>query len=460
MRGKVLVGIFTYVSVCFLAWDVYSSNFCVGTALELEGALSLAVANGESDTIKVQQGTYIGSFQFISDEDTNIAILGGYGPGCTDRVIDPTNTMIDADGSPAPLSLTKYADGDVVVEGLTMKNGSYRGFYIRLFNDSGGNVGAIRIQRNIITNNQPKGGVYIGSTCNPSSTAGSIRFVDNVITGNVSDYGGGGVAMQLLWGEFVNDVVLANNIIAGNIGLAHSGGLFINPGSETRVYLINNTIADNQALGASADVGGAYLSSFGNCALHIYNNVIQGNTAEGGVSDMWFYDHAAIRIGFNNSYSDIHGTWTDAADNGDVDPQFVLSGHWDDSGTPADPSDDVWVDGDYHLRDMSVCIDSGYAAAPELPSTDFEGDPRTVDGDNDGAAHPDIGADEVVVPCSADVEPDGDVDAADLIAFIAAYGSVKGDVNYNLDVDFNGDGSVDDADLAVLADEFGRGNCS
>ena len=460
MRGKALIGLLTVVQICCFAWEVNSAEFCVGTAGELENALSLAVANGESDTVKIQRGTYVGYFQFVSDEDTDIAVLGGYGPACTERVIDPTNTVLDADGSRSVLSFTKYNDGDLAVEGLTLRNGSYRGLYIRLYNESGGNVGSIDINRNIITNNQPKGGIYIGSSCSPPFTAGSVRLTGNVITGNISDYGGGGLSMQLPWGDFSNDVVLVNNVVAGNIGSSVSGGVFINPGSETSVYLVNNSIVDNQAIGASSDVGGAYIGSFSNCALYIYNNIIRGNTAETGVADIWFFNYGSTRIGFNNSYSDIHGTWTDAADNGDVDPQFVLSGHWDDSGTPGDPVDDVWVDGNYHLGETSACIDAGHAIAPELPSTDFEGDPRAVDGDNDGAAAPDIGADEVALPCSADVEPDGDVDAADLIVFVVAYGSSKGEVNYNSDVDFNVDGSVDDTDLAMLADEFGRTNCS
>jgi hypothetical protein len=36
-------------------------------------------------------------------------------------VIDPANTVLDANGSPTPLSFNKYDDGDVVVEGLSMQ---------------------------------------------------------------------------------------------------------------------------------------------------------------------------------------------------------------------------------------------------------------------------------------------------------------------------------------------------
>ena len=54
--------------------------------------------------------------------------------------------------------------------------------------------------------------------------------------------------------------------------------------------------------------------------------------------------------------------------------------------------------GDYHLQSGSPCIDTGDNSAPSLPSTDFEGDPRIVDGDDDTVATVDMGADEYFVP--------------------------------------------------------------
>ena len=48
--------------------------------------------------------------------------------------------------------------------------------------------------------------------------------------------------------------------------------------------------------------------------------------------------------------------------------------------------------GDYHLRQISPCIDSGDNAAPGLPSTDRDGNPRVVDGDSNGSSVVDMGA--------------------------------------------------------------------
>ncbi|MGE5297311.1 MAG: hypothetical protein ACM3VT_21005 [Solirubrobacterales bacterium] len=37
----------------------------------------------------------------------------------------------------------------------------------------------------------------------------------------------------------------------------------------------------------------------------------------------------------------------------DVDPLFADRGHWDPNGTPEDPNDDFFVEGDYHLKSQA-----------------------------------------------------------------------------------------------------------
>jgi hypothetical protein len=67
--------------------------------------------------------------------------------------------------------------------------------------------------------------------------------------------------------------------------------------------------------------------------------------------------------------------------NVDIDPLFVVSGYWDEAGTPGDITEDTWIAGDYHLQSQagrwdpigegwviddvtSPCIDAGDPMAP------------------------------------------------------------------------------------------------
>jgi len=108
----------------------------------------------------------------------------------------------------------------------------------------------------------------------------------------------------------------------------------------------------------------------------IGNNIIAYNTASysGGI-----HNHSGAPIG------DYNNVWRNTPD----DYYNLTLGIHDVSQDPllADPAG-----GDYHLLRNSPCIDAGDPATP--PGTDFDGDPRPFDGNHDGHAVADIGADE------------------------------------------------------------------
>lgn len=65
----------------------------------------------------------------------------------------------------------------------------------------------------------------------------------------------------------------------------------------------------------------------------------------------------------------------------------------------------------------------------------------------------------ITVGCSrlpGDVDADCDVDGLDTALLAAAMGATSGDSNWNANADFNEDGVIDDADLAILADHLGE----
>lgn len=133
----------------------------------------------------------------------------------------------------------------------------------------------------------------------------------------------------------------------------------------------------------------------------------------------------------------------------DADPLFIDPGYWDDAGTPEDTSDDVWVPGDYRLQPESPCINAGDPQWQADPgATDIAGQPRVLRG------RVDMGAWEA--PWPGDSEPDDDVDVDDLLRLAERWLTEPQEPAAwytwpRFGLDFNVDGRVDLADLALLA---------
>jgi len=151
----------------------------------------------------------------------------------------------------------------------------------------------------------------------------------NIIAGNRANYAGGGL--------YSCQGNISHNIISGN-GSFDGGGLYGCSG-----YIYNNTIVGNRVVDGD---GGAIRD----CTGYVWNNIIAFNEIFGG-------GKAAGIYGFcNNSFNDFWnqgGNFGSGASIGQGDiienPLFVIDGYWDNNGTPF-PSDDFWIDGDYHVK--------------------------------------------------------------------------------------------------------------
>jgi hypothetical protein len=386
----------------------FAGEFCVSNSEELQNALAEARNNGEADTIKVVQETYADDFVVnmeASEAGLSLTLLAGYTDGCANRQVDPANTVLDGGNTHGVL----YVDGsgDVTMEGFTVQNGhdSRQGAGVSI-----GVGGDINLSNNVIKDNVTVFGEGGGAWLRGRN----VTLIGNVITGNSTVGSGGGahVESHSESGESGN-VTITNNLIVANKSGHQGGGLYgfvraDDTGHAVNVILTNNTIFGNMA----NEGGGIYVLRWKGCVIDVFSNIIWGNSAVQGPDILmnWAWGTAS---GYNNDYSGLLGSWTNSDKNINSAPLFLASGHWDDNSTPEDDSDDFWVGvgGDYRLTLNSPCIDTGSDSAPGLPLIDFEGDARILDGNNDGSAAVDIGADEYnssVIDSDGDGVPDGD----------------------------------------------------
>ncbi len=195
------------------------------------------------------------------------------------------------------------------------------------------------------------------------------------------------------------DPTLINCVLSGNRG-QHGGAGFFHEGSLPR--FVNCTITGNWV--SSTGRGGG-LFSLG-APVTLVNSIVWNNRG----------DSIEETTPVTAKYSCIQGeTVWPGEGNINTDPLFVAASDWDDPGTPEDSRDDVPLEGDYHLRPDSPCVDSG--SFVESSAVDIEGTPRPC-----GAAF-DIGAFESGV-CSldpaarfrrGDTNSDGGLDLSDVI---------------------------------------------
>ena len=378
--------------------------------MDLPTALNTAASNGEADTINIAADTYYTSgstfsYNAAATENYSLTIVGaGVGNsildgGKTEQVMNIVTTGVTNDDT-----------AHITIRGITFQNGTEvpapgdgygGGLYVAtisanatvedsefISNTAGDDGGGIELS-SVNGNLELRNNSFIGNSSQDDSagawawsSSGTVTYTGNVFSNNSANSIGGALA-----GSNTGTVVLTNNIFGGNSATSDYGGgaaIFSDSGTVT---ITNNTFYGNDT---STDGGGLYVwLQFSTATANIYNNIIWGNTKGGGVSrsDLYVIDEArfpptgtgaTVNL-YNNDYTDFYiadGDHLSTGLNIDVDPEFV---------DVSDPDPSNW---DLHITTSSPCKDAGTAAAPELPTTDIDGQLRTV-----GSA-PDIGADE------------------------------------------------------------------
>jgi hypothetical protein len=378
-------------------------------------------AAAPDDTVLVAAGTYNETIDFQTKAITVESESGA------------ASTIINGNGVDVVVTMNANAGETPILRGFTVRNGGATSSNDGAIDTSGGlalienntitgnrfcSDGAVTahfssatIRNNLISGNSQdqtlcSGGV--GGAGVSIGGAGSVQLLNNVITGNTHGTGAGGVELfsagtptisgnvirnNVGWigggMSFANfsDATVTNNIIAGNQA-ALGGGMYVSvPQGFRGPLVVNNTIAANQALSTGL---AAYFSGF-YAQTAFVNNILVGDGTASIVECDGTFDPSLPIIRFN----DVYNAGTGAEYGGTCPDQSGVNGN-----ISADP---LFVDatgGNFHIR-QGPAVDAGTNTG--APATDIDGDTRPIDGNGDGVAIVDIGADEA--PPGGDTDP-------------------------------------------------------
>jgi hypothetical protein len=168
-----------------------ADSACVTNGIELQNAmLQWLLMDSGTMTIKLVKGTYTlaPNSSFDAVREVNLNLLGGYRPGtnCTERDVDPTNTVLYGANS-SSVQFWIYTFSDVTIEGLTFKN-LRNGFSLvhHIYKDATGHTFSVRY--NIFRDFQVvskaqgtgvEGGVRIEGA--PGDTGAFVSFKNNLV---------------------------------------------------------------------------------------------------------------------------------------------------------------------------------------------------------------------------------------------------------------------------------------
>jgi Periplasmic copper-binding protein (NosD) len=352
------------------AITVASESGAEQTTIDGGGFGAVVVINANGGETPVLRGFTVTGGGGNSFPDGAIDTSGG--PALIENNIITGNRFCD-DGAVSAAFSTATIRDNVISDNSQVCSGGVGGAGVSIRGD-----GSVQVLHNVISGNihsAAAGGVGLFA-------AGRPTIEGNVIKNNVGWQGGG----MSLFND--SDALIENNIIVGNQA-AQGGGIYWTVPSGARgPYVINNTIANNPANDGLAIYGSGFDSQ-----ASLLDNVLAGD-GTGSVVSCGNYEGTAPSIRFNDvrnsgtgaRYSGTCSDLTGSNGNVSVDPRFLDA-----------------ASGDYHLQPGSPVVDRGTNEG--APTVDIDGDARPFDGNGDGLAVTDIGADEVTTVASDTTPP-------------------------------------------------------
>ncbi|MFK7957360.1 MAG: hypothetical protein AB8B96_14780 [Lysobacterales bacterium] len=341
------------------------AEFCATTGEQLQARLNDAEINGEADTIRLAQGTYVsGADGFTFDtrnnpngDDFGVTIIGGwtsfFGNPCGQQLSpDPLDTLLDGEQMHRTLRLflNDAPSVEVTIKNLSFINGATTSAGGGLFIGPETITANIRIENNLFLLNEASQGAALFI-----ESADIIRIRNNAFSNNHSTSNSAvGPLRSVTTGiYFTNNTVINNTTELQKISRNPPSGLTINVESPAQSFVANNIFWNNQF----DDLTLVDIPSAG--TIYLYNNNIQKMT---GMAD-------------------------ESANNVAIDPQF-------ETGLV-----------DFLLSDQSPMIDAGLndPFVVPMPPIPFEldwqlGSFDILSNERRSGDEVDIGAHEVVSP--------------------------------------------------------------
>jgi hypothetical protein len=344
-----------------------------------------AAATG--DTVLVSAGTY---YENINFSGKAITVTSASGPAAT--IIDGSKG-----GYSYTVTFSTSEKLTSIIGGFTIQNGYEGNVYI--------NGASPTITGNVIASTTPSsaavslfsGGGLIQGNLMTSTNGGINATVDNgmQIVGNLI-VGVNGTAVNL-YGSEGTEVVQQNSILANA-----SNGIYYYPFSGKATFS-QNVVVGNKSTGM------VWAAATG--PIVAVSNTISNNQSEccgSGASeliadpinsDITLQNNLIVATGTSAAMDCTNSGAAAAFTNNDVysaGGSAYTSNCPDQTGTSGNISvDPLFADllsGNYHIQSGSPAVNAGSNSAPSEPSTDFDGDPRTVGGTID------MGADEYNSP--------------------------------------------------------------